>query len=568
MESRTTARVAPALDEDMFQQLLEAAYILQEHNDRERKSRPALGPAETLAAIAATQQILHSKTYDLVAAARLVAQQLQKITNAVGVAIAVISDNQLEYCAAIGTVAALAGMKMPMEASVSKFLEADQEQRASTLQKHDGRGPILLPIYHETEVAGLIDLRFEHSAPVEEHTVGCCQVMAGLMSEVVGRSARSDLKKVLSSERANMMGVLERLRPQLQRLAGETKKAPVETPIAPELRFEPIRISEVTEEPVKSVEPEEPVEPAEQRPPHSDLGAVVSAISDGSMKTSAISACSQCGHPFGEGELFCGRCGTPRLMELTPVIEPEQSETITLRHDESLDKVTPLEAKPEAQAAGDDETGNTPLPAELTRALEQLSLIELPQVDGSSALAALPEQEVLPTEEIASEPETLEPETKLEIVAAPGATDTTALPSWGSAAGTLKWLKSLQKADSPFRKWMETHRGDLSVVLAMIVLLVAVSGVGPHQIQARPSTSAQPNLTLFERMLVSLGLAEAPPAPVSMGNPNVEVWVDVHTALYYCPGSDLFGKTPDGRTESQRDAQLDEFQPAARKNCQ
>ena len=71
----------------------------------------------------------------------------------------------------------------------------------------------------------------------------------------------------------------------------------------------------------------------------------------------------------------------------------------------------------------------------------------------------------------------------------------------------------------------------------------------------------------FENLLVGLGLAEAPPAPSYMGNPDTQVWVDVHTALYHCPGSDLFGKTPDGRLTTQRDAQQDQFEPANRKAC-
>jgi hypothetical protein len=68
-------------------------------------------------------------------------------------------------------------------------------------------------------------------------------------------------------------------------------------------------------------------------------------------------------------------------------------------------------------------------------------------------------------------------------------------------------------------------------------------------------------------MLISMGLAEAPPTPESKGNPETQVWVDLHTALYYCPGADLYGKTPKGRFTSQRDAQLDQFEPAYRKAC-
>ena len=50
---------------------------------------------------------------------------------------------------------------------------------------------------------------------------------------------------------------------------------------------------------------------------------------------------------------------------------------------------------------------------------------------------------------------------------------------------------------------------------------------------------------MLEQFLVNLGLAEAPPPPVDMGNPDTQVWVDVHTALYYCPGGDFVWQ--DGR---------------------
>jgi hypothetical protein len=45
------------------------------------------------------------------------------------------------------------------------------------------------------------------------------------------------------------------------------------------------------------------------------------------------------------------------------------------------------------------------------------------------------------------------------------------------------------------------------------------------------------------------------------------VWIDPHTALYYCPGSELYGKTAKGKFASQQDAQLDQFEPASRRAC-
>jgi len=115
--------------------------------------------------------------------------------------------------------------------------------------------------------------------------------------------------------------------------------------------------------------------------------------------------------------------------------------------------------------------------------------------------------------------------------------------------------------------------------MAGVILLLVISGWGirpagtkaagnatPAQ-NTQPQTPPQPQLTLFEKLMVNLGLAEPPPAPVDMGNPNAQVWVDVHTALYYCSGSELYGKTADGKFTTQRDAQQDQFEPSNRKAC-
>jgi hypothetical protein len=120
-----------------------------------------------------------------------------------------------------------------------------------------------------------------------------------------------------------------------------------------------------------------------------------------------------------------------------------------------------------------------------------------------------------------------------------------------------------------WKTWLVSHRGDAALAIATVLLLAAFSAAGSQSTQAyiAQGKSHQPSLTLFERALVGFGLAEPPSAPLVAGNPNVQVWVDLHTALYYCPGADLYGKTPDGKFTTQRDAQLDQFEPAFRKSC-
>lgn len=513
-----SAHSTPNLDETSFQQMLEAAYVLQEGGELPAPLHPALDPAETLAEIAATQELLRSKDSDLHASARLIAERLQKITNATGVAVALIYEDQLEYAAAVGNAASLAGMAMPIDSSLSEFLQtaaADPALISQLLKRHNSRAPFLFPVYHEGRVAGLLDVRFAEHDAITAKDVQSCQVMAGLLGEAIARAAKVEWKQALATERATMLEVLERLRPQLERIAAEPEAAT------------PVKVEAPT--PVEATEPNpENVSP--------EIEELLSAISRANETDISGSSCAQCGYQFGEKELFCGRCGTPRLMG-APTDQAE---------------FTPEDfAAPKIELkAGPRLVSEVPPPPPLEPTLPQFSS-EVASIDGSSALA-LSNPVQAPSE---IEPEMQEP--KPEIVPQP------VLPAtWTSASQALKWLQSLEKTNSPGRIWLAKHRGDISIALAAMVLLLALTGWGLH-----PNTAAH-RLTLFERMLVSLGVAEAPPPPVAAGNPNVWVWVDVHTALYYCPGSDLYGKTEGGKFVLQHDAQLDQFQPAARKNCE
>jgi hypothetical protein len=116
------------------------------------------------------------------------------------------------------------------------------------------------------------------------------------------------------------------------------------------------------------------------------------------------------------------------------------------------------------------------------------------------------------------------------------------------------------------RLTLRFHRADFYLVLAIIVSTFVMIWA----LSATPAPGAQhkPRLRLWERALISIGLAEAPEAPARRGNPNISVWVDPKTALYYCADEELYGKAPGGHLATQREAQLDQFEPAGRVPCE
>jgi hypothetical protein len=156
---------------------------------------------------------------------------------------------------------------------------------------------------------------------------------------------------------------------------------------------------------------------------------------------------------------------------------------------------------------------------------------------------------------------------------------------WSSAARARDFLESLSATRTPnaLSRFWRSRRGDFYLGVAVILVLVVIRwGIWSKQsvgatgrgtaVSGSVNRGKQPapdaDLSTFDKILVGLGLAEAPETSSYKGNPYTQVWVDVHTALYYCPGSDLYGKTPQGKLTSQRDAQLDQFEPANRKACE
>ena len=106
------------------------------------------------------------------------------------------------------------------------------------------------------------------------------------------------------------------------------------------------------------------------------------------------------------------------------------------------------------------------------------------------------------------------------------------------------------------------HRADLYLGVAIFVAVLAL--LWPAAGAPRPAA-----LGPWERALVTLGNAEVPtPIVHFQGDPSLAVWVDPHTALYYCPGEEQYGKTADGRFSPQREAQMDRFEPASRSACE
>jgi GAF domain-containing protein len=507
----------PVLDEASFQQLLAAAYVLQRQNQTIIPPEAQTNYSQTLTYIAETQNQIQTLQLDLPAATMLIAEQVGKITQATGVAVGILEADQLVYWAGTGTAASEMGSRVPVASCLSAYClhsgqilqcpdaKQDPRLRNELCQLRGVQSLIAVPVYYEGKVAGVLELRFAQLDSFREHEVRSSQLMAGLVSDSIARAAELKWKQSLATERASMLEALERIKPQLERLA----------------------------------EPS-PTTVAETVPP-------------GKIETEQAAAelCRGCGRQFGEEEDFCGTCGTAR--QAISSRGELQSKWASLWRMQQAQK-----QKRENLVEGPIATPDTR--QGLTAPSLQQNLEDPPDEQVTTAYAAsdsgVPNRsDAVPTEK----------------------------SPWTSAARARRWLEELNAQQRPRKAWIAAHwrayRANVYVGVAAFLLLSVILdwGFGPSQTgtSAASGTSTlsarhwpkKPELSLFEKLLVRLGVAEPPPSPAYAGNPQTQVWVDLHTALYYCPGADLYGKTEGGKLTTQRDAQQDQFEPASRKAC-
>ena len=596
----------PQSDEATVQEVLAAAHAVQEQNTphvakdakRSGSTEPVLEPGQVLTEIVEIQNLLHNQPGDLQTAIDLIAERIQKVTHAAGVAIGFVEEKQIVYRACLGKTAEETGASIPLERSLSGDCVRGRQVVRSSDAEDDTRFPVgvcrrkniksllAVPVYHEGKIAGVIELCFAATRSFPEPEIRACQLMAGLVTDTLFRAAEAEWKQTLASERTAMLQAIQKIKPQLERLA--VQPSPSETAATP--------VKEIVAATPGSSDPQPSFADLlrnfsgleqKQAEPDPHLSSSPDDIFEEDGKV-----CQNCAHQLREDESFCGLCGTAcKPEQSTSTAEPSKGEANKSEPSkkESLPVGIPAPSAPSPQLdallrefeSHPPESLSTSLPPSALKEMA-VELIEK-KAPKESSIPETKEDELIIKDKpiVATKAETsLVKEDALLPVPSDDASSSTGSvpeqPPWFSAKDTRQWLESLA-AEKPRKTWLARHRASLYVALAAVLLILVLTGWGmrpqanrapANAVSLRRQTPPRPKLTLAERALVSLGLAEPPPAPVYLGNPNTQVWVDTHTALYYCPGADLYGKTPDGKLTTQRDAQENQFEPASRKACE
>ena len=687
------AQARHTLDEAGFQQLLAAAFVVQQHNDRLRlRKSPGVSYTKTLAEIVETEDQVKNGHLSLQSSLRLILERARRFTRAEAAAIAIAENGYLVYRATSGRCLDEVGSRTRLNAAVAaKCLSGGLLQSPDTTNDRNldselcwGKGIrslLAAPITYDEKVIGVLELRFANPNGYREEDVRTCELLAGLVTVALRNERNGGQQRLLAqrNEDSAMRRAVEKITPQLERLldepdpdfvragaalSGEIMGAadwrapakdsgnreadrhkehqaqseagrkngsapsetfktieahgaevlPTETPQAKPL--EPVltnlNFAPAVQAPAPEVYHPEVARPEVARPevhrdevhddekaakesskPFISVAPVVSSqvpeapavapVTVPAIEASAVTeACQNCGRDFVGDESICGVCGTSRSDEpeaaSTPVANTWASLWDLQQETEPVSEAIPAGevsvpalsdfALSNPAEAGENRgpflgnlydirdrfTGRRPQDQDKGKDKDKKDKQD--QAVEARAQAAAPYREEVPAESELSSFSSLSPEV-------PAGEDEVEDDAWAEPS-----------AGQRMKEFWDHHRATIYLGIAAILLLMVLLGWGeqPAPVAAsgatQASASAGDDLTLFEKMLVGMGLAEAPtPDHTNPGNPDARVWEDVHTALYYCPGSDLYGKTKGGKYTTQKEAQQDQFEPAGRRAC-
>ena len=265
------AKTSPPLNVEEFQQLLAAAYVLQQHNESLSGKNPRLDPALILSEIAKIESQMREGSLDIRSAADLMANRLRNLTDADGVSICLLRNGYLEWVAQAGGAVRIPGGSVACNSLAAtdrlrtgKPFESPDAYRdvrleLSLCRKLELGSLLAVPIQRAGEVAGLVELRWKTANALRESDQRTCELMAGLMAQLLGQDHEAE-------------GL-------------PASEAP---PVA-----DAVSVRQQAGEPGNELREQTAVEKASE-----DRGT----------------ECQVCGHVLGEHEEFCGNCSMVRPM--------------------------------------------------------------------------------------------------------------------------------------------------------------------------------------------------------------------------------------------------------------
>lgn len=533
-----------------------------------RKHIPAeVEEAMRLAAIADTHTSIHKDNLSLSQALQLIAVSASNITHASAAAIWLRQGDSAVCRAASGTHKNAAGQNMEIAPSrLAACFERDEVLRiwnAKTetadfegIELGTAGGCLLaVPIHHEGKVEGALEVAFPRARHFTDADLRACQILSGLVSEAMALAAGQEWKHVLDSERAKLLQALDLIQPHLTRLLNEVEgKAETKNEGRKELR-------PVPESSNRSARSSNMARLGEylltqQSGPGDAHNVSEEYLEDSDLEMEQIGTeqtdCEdreswQIGSPLSQEQPLDSIRRAPREVHTALNLSVAPASRSAQDNDQfsAPSDLARIEITQNENSTDPASTGSARYTKLLTRTNETFDPIA--QADSQSIINHnLLEPSILD--------EDVDDSSDLVVYPEPAYSEPETL-----ATGDLK--------TSLLKFWRQRWADACLAVSATLLAVSLVWAFWPHS-TGLGTQAGQPVLTPFEQLLVAVGLAEeSTPVSVYAGSPNAQVWVDMHTALYYCSGAGEYGRTEKGKFLTQHEAQYQQFQPASGRAC-
>jgi len=207
-----------SFDRESFQRFLESAFAVQE-SGLDSQSRCSLLQLQRAIATGEGDQdsIMH-----------LIAEHARTVAGATGVAVALLEKDQLVYRAGSGTATAYVGQRLtavlsvaprstvPLEILRVENAETDARIEAAICRQRGAKSLLILPIYHQCRVAGLLEVFFSDAHTFQDPEVRIYRLMAQAVEQSLFNRVQLGQEEVLASQPATVQLTVEQITAERQ----------------------------------------------------------------------------------------------------------------------------------------------------------------------------------------------------------------------------------------------------------------------------------------------------------------------------------------------------------------
>ena len=211
-----------SLDRESFQQLLASAFAVQESQM----------DTQSLSLIVEAQQLITRGDLDLDGAMHRIVDSARNVANATGVAIGLLKGDRLVYRAGSGSAATYIGRQVGASLTVSTDTKASREIlrvensetdtriEAAICRQFGAKSLLILPIYHDRAVAGVLEVLFSEAHTFQGREVRTYRLMAELIGEAMSHAAQREQEK-LKTESPTLPRAIEHIAPPREKLPND-----------------------------------------------------------------------------------------------------------------------------------------------------------------------------------------------------------------------------------------------------------------------------------------------------------------------------------------------------------